>query len=36
MEANIILGVIAFIAITLAYGKHLAQEKDNKNGYCKL
>jgi len=31
MEANIILGVIAFIAITLAYGKSLAQKKDNKN-----
>jgi len=30
MEANIVLGLIAFIAITLVYGKHLAQEIDTK------
>lgn len=28
MEANIILGIIAFIAITLAYGKYLAENKE--------
>ena len=30
MEANIVLGLIAFIATTLAYGKYLAQERDTK------
>jgi len=31
MEANIVLGLIAFIAMTLAYGKYLAQERDNNS-----
>lgn len=27
MEANITLGIIAFIGVTLAYGKYLSEQK---------
>jgi len=35
MEANIILGIIAFIGAILAIGKNI-DDKNRKQGYCDL
>lgn len=36
MEANIVLGIIAFIATTLAVGKHFSEKNDSDKGYCEF